>query len=281
MYMNLAFGAVRINGLTLSQQIDVAKRAGFSSIDLTPKLVHDLRDVNFAADMMKQAGTRFGGWGCPCQFRTDEATFDTGLKQLADDAAIAAKLGAPACYTYIMPGHDELDYKANFDLHVQRLKRVAGIIGQHGMKFALEFVGPKTLRAKFKHEFIWNIYQVLELCDAVDPKVCNVLLDAFHWYTAEQTPADITDKLNGRIGYVHVNDGYWGRAAQQQVDNERTLPCETGAVDIKTFLTCVKKANYAGPVTAEPFLKELERYSPDAVAQRTADALKKMFATVA
>ena len=39
-----------------------------------------------------------------------------------------------------MPTNNELTYLKNFDIHKERLKECAKIIGNHGMKFGLEFV---------------------------------------------------------------------------------------------------------------------------------------------
>jgi len=278
MYPNLATGALRMPAMSLQALIDLAAKSGFEGIDLSHEQVIAAGGPGAATEMMQKAGLKFGGWGCPVQFRTTDEVFEEGLKTLPERLAVAGQLGAPNCYTYIMPGHDELDYKTNFNLHAERLKRIGEEFARHGVKFALEFVGPQTARAGFKHEFIWNLDQVLELCDAAGPETFNVLLDAWHWYTAEHTAEDITGKLAGRIGYVHVNDGYYGRTVAEQIDNERTLPCETGVIDLKTFCDCLRKVNYEGAITAEPFLNELVRYEPLAVANRTLACIKQMLA---
>jgi sugar phosphate isomerase/epimerase len=75
---------------------------------------------------------------------------------------------------------------------------------------------------------------------------------------------------------VHVNDARAGRGPDEQVDNERALPGDTGVIDMKAFLGAVRQAGYDGPVAAEPFMPELSALSADAAAARVAAAFKKI-----
>jgi sugar phosphate isomerase/epimerase len=275
MFRNLAPGAVGISIGDFEALLALAKRHGFQGVDLP------LSDPEFNADpegfarAVKAAGLRWGGFGLPSEFRTDERQFTNGLDVLKVVAPLAKRAGCDRCYTWIMPAHNELDFQANFDQHAKRLQRVAEVLQDNGIRFGIEFVGPKTLRAKFKHAFVCDIDGICKLADAAGHDT-GVLLDAFHWYTSGAKVEDITGKLKGRIVYVHVNDARKGRAPDQQVDNERALPGDTGVIDIAAFLGALRKVGYDGPVAAEPFMPELNQLSPDEAAARVAASLKKV-----
>ncbi len=46
-----------------------------------------------------------------------------------------------------MPGSDALDFRQHWALAAARLRRVAAILAEHGVRLGLEFVGPLTFRA--------------------------------------------------------------------------------------------------------------------------------------
>ena len=103
-----------------------------------------------------------------------------------------------------------------------------------------------------------------------------MLLDCFHWYTSGGNAEDITHKLKGKVVYVHVNDARAGRTRDEQIDGERALPGDTGVIDNETFLGCLRKINYDGPIAAEPFMPELGKIPADEAVKRTAAAMKKV-----
>src|SRR5204862_15166 len=56
---------------------------------------------------------------------------------------------------------------------------------------------------------------------------------------------------------VHVNDAPPGIARDEQIDNQRALPMETGVIDLVGFMGKLEAMGYDGPVTAEPFSKRV------------------------
>ncbi len=281
MYINLNPGDVGID-VTFDQLIALAARHGFQGIEMPGPPTITAADCPAVADKMKAAGLRFGAFALPVEFRAEPAQFQQDLAALPDCAAVAQALGCTRTYTYIVPGHNQLDRAANFDHHVKSLRPTAAVLADHGVRLALEFIGPKTLRDLFKHPFIHTMTDMLELCDAVRPDAApadsvGVLLDAYHWWTSAATEDDLLTNLNNdNIVYVHVNDGVAGRTRDQQMDLERTLPCATGLIDAATFVRALKTLNYDGPVTAEPFDDSLAALTPDQTAERTIAAIRKM-----
>jgi len=282
LYINLSPEALGLK-VTFEETIRLAKSHGFGGIDLPLKEVIALSRPERAAEKIQAAGLQWGGVSLPVNYRKDEATYVTDMDRLEKWLPLVQQIGCTRCYTPIRPGDNELDFNACFDLHVKRLKPIAALLAQHEIRFGLEFIGPKTLRDEMRHTFIYTIKGMLELCNAiaVNPREnkerIGILLDSYHWWTSGATESDLLDLLNNdNIVYVHVNDGRPGRNRDEQMDLERMLPCDSGLIDIATFMRCLKKLNYDGPLTAEPFLPELAEMAIDEAIERTAQSIKQM-----
>ena len=78
--------------------------------------------------------------------------------------------------------------------------------------------------------------------------------------------------------YVHVNDAPAGVPVEEQLDNVRALPGETGVIDIAGFLQSLQAIGYDGPVVPEPFKKELaDLPSDDARLETVGAAMDRIF----
>ena len=163
---------------------------------------------------------------------------------------------------------------------------MAARLSAHGIRLGLEFIGPLTLRQEARHPFIHTMEEMLGLADAVarhagvDLSMVGLLLDAFHWWTSGDAESRVLEEASAdRIVYVHVNDGRAGRTRDEQLDQERALPCATGLIDAGRFMTCLRAMGYDGPVTAEPFLAELADLPVDEAVRRTSAAMRELFHT--
>jgi sugar phosphate isomerase/epimerase len=214
---------------------------------------------------------RPGGWWLPVEFREDRETYEAGLEVLARAAALAERVGARWCNTWMWPFSDDLDYAANRRLHVERLKPVAAILGERGLVLGLEYVGPKTMRTGHRYEFISTMAETLELIDDIGKGNVGVLLDCWQWYTSHGTAEELAALKREQVTYVHLNDAPAGLEADQQIDDQRTLPGATGVIDMKNFLGALATMSFAGPVAVEPYDAELNALEPHARV-RTAKA---------
>ena len=267
MYPALAPGAIGVS-LPFEECARLAAEAGFKGISV------DLgRDANEVRCLLESNRLQPAAWGLPVEFRTDEDSFQSGLPQLHQLAAKAHHIGADRCSTWILPFSDTLSFKDNYHLHQTRLRLCAEILAEHGGRLGLEFVGPKTLRHGHKHEFLSTMDGMLDLCQDIGTGNVGLLFDAFHWYTSHGAAEDISRLSDALVVDVHINDGAVGRGPDEQIDNERALPGETGVIDLIAFLQGLQAIGYTGPVTPEPFSKKLRGLSPEEAIRATADAL--------
>jgi len=267
MYPALAPGAIGVN-LPFEEGARLACEAGYKGISV------DLgRDADEVRRVLESNRLQPAAWGLPVEFRTDEDSFQAGLPQLHTLAAKARHIGADRCSTWILPFSDALSFKENYESHKTRLRVCAEILAEHGCRLGLEFVGPKTLRHGHKHEFIHTMDGMLDLCQDIGTGNVGLLFDSFHWYTSHGTAEDISRLSDALVVDVHINDGAAGRGPDEQIDNARALPGETGVIDLIAFLQGLQSIGYSGPVTPEPFSKRVREMPPAEAIRATADAL--------
>jgi sugar phosphate isomerase/epimerase len=275
MFRNLNPGAIGI-GTNQEGAIRLAKIGGFEGVELyMDELLRmaEERSVDYVKDLFASSGIRPGGWGLPVNWRGEEGRFRADLERLPKYAELASELGAPWTATWVLSFSDELPYEENFRWHLERFRPIAEILARYGCRLGLEFLGPKTLRDNHRYEFIHTIGEMLKLCEEIGTGNVGLLLDSWHWYTSHGTLEDLKRLKAEDVVYVHVNDAPYGVPIDEQIDNVRCLPGETGVIDLVGFLKVLKDIGYDGPVTPEPFSKKLEGLPPDEAVRMVGDAL--------
>jgi sugar phosphate isomerase/epimerase len=279
MFTSLNTGALGFNA-PLDEALSLARVGGFAGLDLPLGELLQLAERTSAQDVrdrFRTSGVRPGGWGLPVDFRHDEERYRAGLAALPRHAALAQALGSPWCSTWILPYSDEREYEANMEHHVRLLRPVAQILAEHGCRFGLEFVGPRTSRAGHRYAFIHTIAGALELGERIGTGNTGLLLDCWHWYTSHATREDLARLTAAQVVYVHVNDAPPGRDVDEQIDNERLLPGASGVIDIAGFLQALERMGYDGPMAAEPFSAELSAKPPADRVRLTGQSLAKIW----
>lgn len=277
-YRNLAPGHLGVRA-DQRQALEYAVKYGFDGIaaDVGQFVGQSATEIRAWLETMKEAGVRYGAAGLPVEFRRDEQRFQADLKQLAARADTLQQLGVTRVATWILPGHDELTYLENFEQHRRRLRAAALVLADHDIRLGLEFVGPRTARARSRFAFVCAQRDMMELIDAIDVPGTGLLLDSWHWYTSHGTVEELL-ALSGRdVIHVHVNDAPAGVPVDEQVDNRRGLPVTTGVIDMRGFINALAKIGYDGPVECEPFDAELRRATPDVALRKTIDALHRVW----
>ena len=281
-YKNLGPGHL---GVRASQQqaLDYAIKYGFEGI--TPSLGEfegrSNSEINAWLEKMKAKGIRYGAGGLPVEFRRDEAAFQAGLEKLPRQAALLKQLGVTRVATWILPGHRDLTYLENFKQHERRLREAARVLKDNDLRLGLEFVGPRTSRARNRFPFICTQHGMMELVNAIGTGNVGLLMDSWHWYTSHGTVDELLALSNRDIVHVHVNDAPADIPVDEQIDNRRRLPVTTGVIDMKGFINALAKIGYDGPVECEPFDQELRQMEDSAAVQKTSDALSRIWDLIA
>lgn len=267
-------------GVTVASQRelnDLAHRHGFEAVEprveevaaMTPAQLAEVAG-DLAAKKLKWAAA-----GLPVEFRKDEATFRAGLAALPALAAGLQRAGVPRVGTWLMPCSDELTYRANFKQHAARLAAVARVLGDHGQKLGLEYVGTRLSLVGRKYPFVHTLAETRELIAEIGTGNVGVVLDSWHWWQAGDTVADLLTLKNADVVSVDLNDAPVGIAKGQQKDGERELPVATGVIDAAAFLGALVKLDYDGPMRAEPFNKALNALENEPACAAVAAAMRK------
>ncbi len=281
-FKNLGHGHIGVRA-NQQQALDYAVKFGFEGItpsvgEFEGRSAAEIRDW---VDTMKSKGIRYGAAGLPVEFRRDQAQFEAGLATLPRQAAILQQLGVTRVATWILPGHGELTYLQNFEQHKTRLREAAKVLDDHGIRLGLEFVGPRTSRARNRFPFISTQRGMMELVDAIGTPNAGLLMDSWHWYTSHGTIDELLTLSNKDIVHVHVNDAPAGIPVDEQVDNRRALPVTTGVIDMKGFINALAKIDYDGPIECEPFDQQLRQMNAEEALRKTSEALRRTWDLIA
>ena len=282
MYATIGPDQLGIRGLSLSDAIALARDAGFAGLSFDSRAAAravDERGLAAVQDQFAEAGVRPAHWSFPVAWRDDDQ-WEADLRELPRLAATARALGATRTATYMPSGSDERPFQENFDWHVARLRPIAEVLRDEGCRFGIEFIGPRTYCAAFRHEFIHTLDGVMELVAAIGTGNVGVMLDSWHLYTSGGTLADLERLTNHDVIVVHVNDAPAGIARDDQIDTVRTLPMETGVIDLVGFMRALREMGYDGPVMPEPFsqrINDLAATDPEAAAREAARSMDALW----
>lgn len=269
----------------LEKGLDLASRHGFGGYDPGFDQVGELvekRGAERARELFAARGLRVGASNLPFMpYRVSEEEWKRQLEgNLPKGLASLSAIGGQRLCMWILPGHDELEYEANFEFHVSRFQPIATLAEEHGVRLALEFIGPKTSLRRFKYPFIHDLDGMRKLVSAIGHGT-GLLLDSWHWHTSGGTVADLDTIEEGELAHVHINDAPADVPLEEQIDNQRLMPCASGVIDMAAFMEMLQRVSYDGPVTAEPFDAKVNALEdPEEATAINAAAVKKAFAFV-
>jgi sugar phosphate isomerase/epimerase len=277
--MCLSCGAIGVSA-DPRKAIELAHRFGFESVEPSPGFLASLSDAQLA-DLqaeMKAKKLVWGAAGLSVEFRGSEDEFDKGMAALPASAKAMARAGVDRIATWLSPSHRSLTYVQNFRQHARRLRGVAKVLGEHGIRLGLEYVGPKTLWTSSRFPFLHTMAEMKDLIAEIACDNVGFLLDTWHWYTAQETEADLLTLKAKDVVLCHVNDAPKGIDVEEQIDSRRELPCATGVINVKTFFGAMAKIGYDGPLVCEPFSPELGKMPAEKAVETVAVAVRKAFA---
>ena len=281
MFIDLNPDTIGLGEADFTQLLSLAPACGFQGVDFPVGTVHSPEEARALGRQVADAGMQWGLVPLPCDFlRIDDDGFGRGMAELEAAAPLVEAAACDRAYGHVWPGSDERQFEENFAWHVDRLRRLGSLLGSAGVRLGIEFLGPKTLQDSFRHPFIRSLPEAVGLIDAADCGL-GVVVDSFHWYTSGATLGELSEALAGRhIVNVHANDATAGRTRDQQLDDQRSMPLETGLVDAPGVLRVLDQLGYDGPVIAEPLNPHQARFAqmpPKEVLEEVGACMQKLF----
>lgn len=262
---------------TQLEAIELAHRHGFDSVEARADELARLSadELLRLLDDMRAKGLRFGLAGMPIDLRRDAQRFADGMRELPQFAQVLQRCGVTRLGSSIVPFHDELSYAENFQQHVERIGAVAHVLGDHGVRFGLEYCATPTLWRGKRHEFIHSLPQLRELIGAIGAPNLGLVLDSWHWWMSGSPAEEVAALREDEVVGVDLNDAPADVLQAEQLDRQRELPGATGVIDLAQFLGALRQLGYDGPVRAESFEFSGWRATPEVIcglARRALDA---------
>ncbi len=277
MKIALTPGSIGVNVKNQKELNDLAHRHKFEAVEpMAGELAAMSADqaAECVADLKAKALV-WAAAGLPVDFRGEDAAFRDGLGKLPAIAAGLKRAGVVRMGTWLSPSHGSLAYLANFKQHAARLRGIAAVLKDHGIRLGLEYVGTRLLWTGKKYPFIHTMAETRELIDAIGTGNVGLVLDTWHWWQAGDTEADILALTAEDVVGVDLNDAPKGVEKALQKDNERELPVATGVIDAAQFLNALQRIGYDGPARPEPFNRVLNAMDNDAACAASSAALHK------
>lgn len=274
MYANLNCPAL-FGKVPFEEAVELAVEFGFGGVvpDISALMERNPTQIAELTDQIRARGLQFGSTGIPFDPTAAKQEFDDGLQRLATQAKVMEAAGIDRVVRWIRPTSEALTYRANFELHANRLRPIAQILRDHGIRLGLEYVGPKTMWSSERFPFIHTLIETQELIDEIGTENVGLCLDSFHWYTANEKGDDIRQLSDHDVVSVDINDARSGLERDEQQDLQRELPGHTGVINLNEFIAALRDIGYSGPVQAEPFNTRLKQLEPRQAVKETADAL--------
>ena len=281
MSLQLSCGALGVKA-SQTEAIDYAARFGFDSVDADGNYLRTLSatDLSRLLDTMRDKKIDFAIAGLPVDFRKDDAAFAESMKTFPAFCDGLQRAGVKNVTTWISPGSPDKSYLTNLRQHARRLRDASAVMKDRGLRFGMEYVGPRTALVSQRYPFIHTMAEMKDLIGEIGQPNVGLVLDSWHWYTAGDKKADILALKPAEVVSVDLNDAPVGIAVDQQVDNRRELPAATGVIDVASFLGALKEIGFTGPVRVEPFNEPVRRMPPEQAITAAKAALDKAFALV-
>lgn len=275
--MDLVCGMIGVQA-NQREAVGLAGKHGFESVEAR---MHELAgmqrgQVEELLAQLKNHRLVWGAAGLPVDFRRDEEQFRTGMTDLPRLAEGLQRAGGSRVGTYLMPCHNELTYVENFRIHQRRLRQIAEVLNDHGIRFGLEYVGTETLRLSRRYPFVHTMAETRELIAAIDVENVGLILDSWHWWTSGDTEQELRSVKKEEVVAVDLNDAPRGIPKEEQRDNHRELPGATGVIDAGLFVRVLQDIGYNGPVRAEPFNTTLNMLDNEAACEVAIRSLRQV-----
>lgn len=275
MYKAFDGGAIGVKA-SFEEGVQLAAHFGFEGMCLNLGYLR-ANGPDAVVQMLEERNLQSAGWGLPVGLLGSDAEFDAQLAQLDEVADLCARAGDLRCVTWPPPASDDMAYAEMFGFLRARLEAVAGLLGRYDVRLGLEFLGPPSLRAGKKHEFIYTMEGMLELCRAVGTGNVGLLVDCWHLHTSGGQMDDVLKLSDGDVVAVHINDVPAGIPLGDLQDLVRCLPGETGIIDARRFLECLQQIGYTGPVIVEPFSERVNQMENDEAIRTTKQAMDSVW----
>jgi len=227
----------------LEKDVETAGKVGFDGIEICREKLdqylhkyrkEDLRDLIQSFRLGVSAICPFTGYvWCP------ENEFTKKLAETERYLKISTYIG---CESLLVCAEESKSKRRKdvIETHVVRLKRLAQLAEDYGVKIELEWFSDLT--------------DAIEIVNLVNHESLGMMIDTFHWYRGDGDITHIDLIPKDKLFLVHIND--CENLPRERLTDENRLYCGLGVIPLVEILKRIKQKNYNGYLSVEIFRKE-------------------------
>lgn len=279
MYKNLSKEALGITGHQ-SELIELTLSHGFRGMDLDgAEFLQRVKasSLAHASRLLTSAKLKLGSFALPVDIEADDAEFEQQLVAAEALAEAAAAVKCDRAILVLSPGSDLRPYHENFELHRQRLGKIAAALAKHQVRLAVGVRAAASLRAGKSFEFIHNYEALLVLLNMVGSANVGLHLDLWQWVVGGGRVEDLRKIPAGKVMTVTLSDLPADVTLDQAAPEQCLLPGETGAIDAAAALVALAELGYDGPVSPQVDRSQLTVQNREQVVKLASQKLEEVW----
>jgi sugar phosphate isomerase/epimerase len=208
MYRNLNPYALSISGRQ-GELLEIALTYRFTGLTIDIREVADKaksQGMDAATKYLLSARIKVGGFELPVRFAGPDADFKADLAGLKPILDAATALGANRCFVTIPPTSDELPFHENFKFLVVRLREVAAVLAERGIKLGLRLLAAEPQRNNGGYQFIHQADPLMMFIQTIGADNVGLWLDAWNWQVGGGTPEKLRAFRGEQIIAAELSD---------------------------------------------------------------------------
>ena len=275
MFRNLNPYVLSISGRQ-GELLEIALTYRFTGLTIDIREVADkakTQGMEAATKYLLSARVKIGGFELPVRFAGPEVDFKADLAGLKPILDAATALGASRCFVTIQPTSDELPFHENFKFLAIRLKEVAAVLAERGIKLGLRLLAGEAHRNNGGYQFIHQADPLMMFIQTIGADNVGLWLDTWNWQVGGGTPEKLRALRGEQIIAVELSDIPAGVDLATITEEQRHLPGEGGQIDSAAYLATVKELGFKGPVSAAVHPAAVQGTKREALVKKAAEAL--------
>ncbi|MCE9526605.1 MAG: sugar phosphate isomerase/epimerase [Planctomycetales bacterium] len=275
MFRNLNPYVLSISGRQ-GELLEIALTYRFTGLTIDIREVADKAKtlgMEAATKYLLSARIKIGGFELPVRFAGPEADFKADLAGLKPILDAATALGASRCFVTIQPTSDELPFHENFKFLAIRLKEVAAVLAERGIKLGLRLLAGEAHRNNGGYQFIHQAEPLMMFIQTVAADNVGLWLDTWNWHVGGGTPEKLRALRGNQIIAVELSDIPAGVDLATITEEQRHLPGEGGQIDSAAYLATLQELGFKGPVSAAVHPAAVQGTKREALVKKAAEAL--------
>ena len=278
MYKNLNAVSLGISG-RLNELIELALTYRFRGFDLELEpLVQqaESRGVEHATRFLSGGIIEIGGFDLDLDLIAKDEAFEAELKRLPAIADVARAVGAKTAILTVSPYCGWRQYHETFQLHCERIARIATALAESGVRIALNFLAPTHHREDHGAQFIATPDSLLTLIKMIDQPQVGLCVDTWHWYVGGGLVSQIEGFPGEKVFAVRVADLPQESDLGCVTEQDRLLPGETDTVPNNQWIEWLRSQDYEGAVTACANAAQFSGTTRAQIAEQASESLDRL-----